>query len=369
MSIAITEEHVALATTARDLLASRKALEAARATLTADAEERPPFWAEVANIGWLGLHLAEEHGGSGYGIEELVVVVEELGRVCAPGLFVPTVIASAVICAVADDATKARLLPGLADGTLTGAVAANSTVTVSGTTVSGSAGVVIGGGIADVMVLGVGDDLVIVETREGVSAETPKNLDLARRSSRVTLDNVAATVVVGGRDALIDLARLLFSAEAVGMARECTEQAAEYAKVRHQFGRPIAMFQAVKHHCANMLVATELATSAVWDAARAASLGDDQRKYACAMAATLAAPAADLCANLDTQVQGGIAMTWEHDAHLYMRRATVLLGVLEPERAAADLTDLTRRGVVRTKAVDLPAEAEEIGRASCRERV
>ncbi len=122
------------------------------------------------------------------------------------------------------------------------------------------------------------------------------------------------------------------------MARECTELAAEYAKVREQFGRPIAMFQAVKHHCANMLVATELATAAVWDAARAAGTGGDQRSYTAAMAATLALEAADLCANLNIQVHGGIGFTWEHDAHLYLRRATVLGALFDAETAAADVT-------------------------------
>ena len=135
---------------------------------------------------------------------------------------------------------------------------------------------------------------------------------------------------------------------------------AEYSKERIQFGRPIAMYQAVKHHCANMVVATELATSAVWDAARAAATGGDQLTYAAAVAATLAAPAADLCANLSTQVHGGIAITWEHDAHLFMRRATTLLTLLDADAAAEELTDLTRRGVVREKAVELPPEAEAI---------
>jgi alkylation response protein AidB-like acyl-CoA dehydrogenase len=165
---------------------------------------------------------------------------------------------------------------------------------------------------------------------------------------------------------LVDLARVVVSAEAVGLARECTESAAAYAKARLQFGRPIGTYQAVKHHCANMAVATELATSAVWDAARAASTGGDQLSYAAAVAATLATPAADLCANLNTQVHGGIAMTWEHDAHLFMRRATTLLTYLEPSAAGADLVDLTRRGVVREKAIELPPEAEKI-RAEVRE--
>src|SRR5690606_21300255 len=149
-------------------------------------------------------------------------------------------------------------------------------------------------------------------------------------------------------------------AEAVGMASACTEMAAEYAKERIQFGRPIAMFQGVKHHCANMAVATELATSAVWDAARAASTGGEQLTYAAAVAATLSAPAADLCANLNTQVHGGIAITWEHDAHLFMRRATTLLTVLQPDLVAAEVTELTRRGVKRSKAIELPPEAESI---------
>src|SRR5207237_4322512 len=167
-------------------------------------------------------------------------------------------------------------------------------------------------------------------------------------------------VVTGGRRALVDLARVILAAEAVGVARECTELAAAYANHRMQFGRPIGMFQAVKHHCANMAVATELATSAVWDAARAAASGGDQLAYASAVAATLSADAADLCANLNTQVHGGIGMTWEHDAHLFMRRATTLLSLLEPGRAAADAVDLARRGVVRERAVELPPDAESI---------
>ena len=152
----------------------------------------------------------------------------------------------------------------------------------------------------------------------------------------------------------------MLSAEAVGVAVECTRLAADYSRERQQFGRPIAMFQAVKHHCANMAVAGELATSAVWDAARASGTGGDQFSYAAAVAATLAAPAADICANLNTQVHGGIAITWESDAHLYMRRATTLLNYLDAAGAAEDVVALTRRGVGRAKAVELPSEAEEI---------
>jgi 3-oxochol-4-en-24-oyl-CoA dehydrogenase len=359
MSIAITDDHRALAGTASDFLGKRDARGAARALLEAPDEGRPPFWDDLVGLGWLGLHVPEEHGGSGFGLEELVVVVEELGRVVAPGPFVPTVIASAVLAEVGGDAA-AELLPGLADGSLAGAVALAGGVTVDGGTASGPAGSVLGGGMADVFLVGVGDDVAVVRAGQGVTVETPANLDPTRRSARISLDGAPATVLPGARRILVDVARTVLAAEAVGVARECTEQAAAYAKERIQFGRPIAMFQAVKHHCANMAVATELATSAVWDAARAAATGGDQFTFAAAVAATLAAPAADLCANLNTQVHGGIAITWEHDAHLYMRRATTLLPYLAADDAAEEVTDLTRRGVVRAKAVELPPEAEAI---------
>jgi len=359
MSIAITEDHRALAATASDFLAKRDARGAARALLEAPDEGRPPFWDDLVALGWLGLAVPEELGGSGFGIEELVVVVEELGRAVAPGPFVPTVIASAVLAAVGGEAAKTHL-PGLADGSVAGAVALGGSVTVDGDTASGPAGAVLGGGLAGLLLVAVGDDVAVVEVGDGVTVETPPNLDPTRRTARVTLDGAPVTVLPGARRTLVDLSRVILAAEAVGMARECTEQAAAYAKERIQFGRPIAMFQAVKHHCANMVVATELATSAVWAAARAAATGGDQLTYAAAVAATLAAPAADLCANLNTQVHGGIAITWEHDAHLYMRRATTLLTFLQAEEAAEDITDLTRRGVTRAKTVELPPEAEAI---------
>ena len=361
MSIALTDDHKALADTASELLAKRDARGAARALLEAETEERPAFWDEVAGVGWLGLHLSEDHGGSGFGLPELVVVVEEMGRAIAPGPFVPTVIASAVIAAGAPGEAQERLLPGLADGSVTGAVALGGEVTVSGDAASGSAGVVLGGGLADLFLVPVGDDVAVVErSADGVSVEVPANLDPARRSARVTFDGAACEVLPGARRALVDLSRLLLSAEAVGVARECTEQAAEYAKVREQFGRPIAMYQAVKHHCANMAVSAELATCLVWDAARAAEAGGDEHSLTAAMAATVALPAADECANLNIQVHGGIGFTWEHDAHLYLRRATALYSLLDVEAAAADVVDLTRAGVKVTREVDLPPEAEPI---------
>src|SRR4051794_12699174 len=125
MPIAITDDHRALADTAADFLAKRHALGAARQLLEAPDESLPDLWKDLVELGWLGLHVAEEHGGSGYGLEELVVVVEELGRALTPGPFVPTVIASAVLSAVGDT----RFLAGLADGSLSAGIGLGGDVT------------------------------------------------------------------------------------------------------------------------------------------------------------------------------------------------------------------------------------------------
>jgi alkylation response protein AidB-like acyl-CoA dehydrogenase len=361
MSIALTDDHRALAETASDLLRRRDARGAARALLETADEGLPELWHDYASLGWLGLHLPEKYGGSGAGMEELVIVVEQLGRALAPGPFVPTVIAGAVLDAAGDDGAKAAFLPGLADGSRTAGIGLGGTVEVRDGRVDGDAGVVLGGGIADLIVIAAGEDVVVVDVEAGgVDVDVPTNLDPTRRCARVSLDGATATILPGGRRSMTDLARVVLSAEAVGIARECTESAAQYAKVREQFGRPIGMYQAVKHHCANMLVASELATAAVWDAARATSTGGEQLTFTASVAATLAGPAADLCANLNMQVHGGIGFTWEHDAHMLMRRATTLCALLEPERAAAEATDLTRAGVRRASTVDLPPEAEAI---------
>ena len=346
MSIAITDEHQSLAGTVADLLTRRDARGAARALLEAPDEGLPTYWDELAGLGWLGLHLPEEHGGSGFGLAELVVVVEEMGKAVAPGPFVPTVIASAVIAAAAKPDVQAQLLPGLADGSVRAAISLDGTVAL-------------GGGMADLFLIRSGEDVAVANAAD-VTVAVPTQMDPARRTARITLTGTPDIVLSGAAQALVDHARLILAAEATGVARETCNMAAEYAKVRTQFGRPIAMYQAVKHHCANMAVEVELATSAVWDAARAAELGGDTFSYTAAVAATLALFAADFNANHNIQVHGGIGFTWEHDAHLYLRRATAIEAVLDAEAAATDVTNLVRSGVRRGRSIELPPEAEAI---------
>jgi alkylation response protein AidB-like acyl-CoA dehydrogenase len=361
MSIAISEEHRALAQTVAGLLTKHQSRAAARSLLDAGTEPPPAFWAELGGLGLLGLHVPEELGGSGFGLAETLVVAEQMGRHLAPGPFVPTVIASAVLAVAGPDDLRKKLLPGLADGSVIGAAALGGEVTVTGGNASGKAGVVLSGHLADVLLVPSGDDVLVIEKAAGgYQADVPANVDQSRRAARVSLDEAPATVLPGARRLLADVARAVLAAEATGIAAETTEMAAEYAKVRQQFGRPIATFQAVKHHIANMLVATETATAAAWDAGRAGLGGGDQFSYTAAIAAVLAVPAALGNANLNTQVHGGIGMTWEHDAHLYMRRATAIAAVAGAEQAAIEVTGLVRGGLRRAAAIDLPPEAEPV---------
>jgi alkylation response protein AidB-like acyl-CoA dehydrogenase len=361
MSIAISEEHRALAESVAGFLTDHQSRAAARALLTAEAEGLPDFWSELAGLGLLGLHISEDLGGSGFGLAETLVVAEQMGSFLAPGPFVPTVIASAVLAAAGSDDLKKKLLPGLADGTVIGAAALGGDVTSAGGTATGKAGVVLSGHLADVLLVRSGDDVLVIEkSAGGYQADVPANVDLSRRAAKVTLDAAPATVLPGAARLLTDVARAVLAAEATGISAQTTDMAAEYSKVRQQFGRPIATFQAVKHHVANMVVAREQATAATWDAGRAGLGGGDQFSYTAAIAAVLAVQAALGNANLSTQVHGGIGMTWEHDAHLYMRRATAIAAVAGAEQAAIEVTDLVRGGLRRAAAIDLPPEAEPV---------
>ncbi|MEO6794067.1 MAG: acyl-CoA dehydrogenase [Mycobacterium sp.] len=364
MGIAVTDDHRELAEVARGFLTAQKARPAARELLDAADEGRPPFWGELAALGWLGLHIGEEFGGSGFGLPELAVVIEELGRAVAPGPFLPTVIASAVIAAAGTPEQQARLLPGLIDGSVVAGVGLAGDVALDGGVASGDAGIVLGAGLADVLLVVAADDVLVLERdRAGVSVDVPGNLDPTRRSGRVTLTGVgvrAEDTLVGARESALARARVLLAAEAVGGASDCTDAAVEYAKVREQFGRTIATFQAIKHHCANMLVGAEAATAAVWDAARAD--GDDEFAFrlVAAVAATLAFPAYVRNAELNIQVHGGIGYTWEHDAHLHLRRALTVQALFGGDAPALAVFESAAAGITRANSLDLPPEAEEL---------
>jgi alkylation response protein AidB-like acyl-CoA dehydrogenase len=365
MPIAITEEHQELAATVRGVLTAHKALQAARALLEADEERRPTYWGEMAELGWLGIHLPEEYGGSGAGLLELVVILDELGRQVAPGPFLPTVLASAVIEQCGTPEQKQRLLPGLADGTTTAALGLDTGgLAWAGGTLEGTVGSILGGSAADLILLRVGHDVVIVPAAStGLQLTRAADLDPTRRSVAGRAEGVTVApedVIAGAASRATALARTLGAAEAVGGSAACVDDAVAYAKERVQFGRTIGTFQAVKHHCANMLVAAELASAVVWDAARASHENSDEFSLVAAMAATLAFGPFVHNAQMNIQVHGGIGFTWEHDAHLYLRRALVLNAVVATPADAEDVTTLAGQGTRREVTLDLPPEAEEL---------
>jgi alkylation response protein AidB-like acyl-CoA dehydrogenase len=290
----------------------------------------------------------EAMGGAGYGYVEQAVVLEELGRAAAPGPYLPTVLAAAVL--QEDDGTAAKsLLPQLVAGELTGAVA------VSG------AEAVVGGTIADVLVVEADGRWCAIDSADA-SVTVCRSVDPTRRAARVTVD---AAKVPSDRWLTIDgdrvrsVAAVLFAAEAVGVAQWCVETAAEYAKVRVQFGRPIGQFQGVKHRCAEMLARTELARAAVWDAARALSERDNGGSVAIASAAALAFDAAFANGKDCVQTLGGIGFTWDHDAHIYLRRAMTLHQVDgTPDEWRVRAAKAALAGGRRSLGTDLPPEAE-----------
>ncbi len=359
MPIALSDEHRELAKVAFGFLANREALAASRSLLDSKSDELPPFWDELVQMGWLGLHLPEEFGGSGYGLMELAVVLEALGAASAPGPFLPTVMASAIIDALGSDAQRERHLRGLANGSTLGAVALNGACTRNESGhLAGDTGLVLGGAHATTLIVRLGDDLAIVPANQ-MTAVPVDGLDPTRRVVRCDTTNVRVDdgdMIVGGASSAIAIARSLAAAEAAGGAAAALTMALDYAKVREQFGRTIGSFQAVKHHLANMLVDVELAGAVAWDAARAAGRGA-QGQLAGAVAATQALPAFRRCAEKNIQILGGIGFTWEHDAHLYLRRAMVV-DTLFGRNAATDVVSLTEAGALANEGIDLPAEAE-----------
>ena len=348
MSLAVGDEQLALATTARRWLAAHAPISAARAAVESDEDSIPPWWPELAGLGWLGLAVSEANGGEGYGLSELAVVVEQTGRVCLPGPLLPT---AAVAIALDrwgdDDALVRRLVGGEAIG---GVAVADPSAAWSGA-------------VADVMVVPTGDGWAAHQAGEVEAKERP-SFDATRRLGAVTAHGPGAPLRPGAP--MAELVALLASAEAVGVAAWCVETAAEHARTRRQFGRPIGQFQAVKHRCADMLCALEAARAAVWDAARCFPSGlpepdDDGWRLALHAAMGLAPQAAFRCAKDCIQVLGGIGYTWEHDAHLFLKRATAVRHLLPaPSTSRLTVAVLGAAGVRRRLGVVLPPEAETV---------
>ena len=364
-ALAITDEHQDLAEAAIGQLTRLGTLAKARASLEGGSTHPPEIWSAATALGWTGLALSEDAGGSGFGLAELAVVLESQGRQLCPGPFLPSVSASVVIDRCAPDAVRAQLLPGLAAGETIAALGVSGSVTVgSDLVVTGQCPAVLGAPDADILVLAAGEDVVIVDAgseADGVTVTALDALDTTRSIGSVALRGVAVPpdrVLRGAARNAGTVFRILASAEAVGVSWAALDMAVEYAKVREQFGRTIGTFQAVKHHAANMLVAAEVATAATWDAARADDL--DSAWFAAAVAAAQAIKSQVLNAQNNIQLHGGIGFTWEHDCHLYLRRARTLAALMaDGGDPLLDVVEGQRSGQAHGASFTLPPESEE----------
>ncbi|KQX53173.1 MULTISPECIES: acyl-CoA dehydrogenase [unclassified Streptomyces] len=396
MGIAITHEQRELARAVRGWLGRAVPSEEVRKHLDVPdaAVGRPGYWDGAAGQGLLGIHLPEECGGGGGDLVDLAVVVEEAARALLPGPFLPTVLAAAVL----HRAGQAELAAALASGERVGAVAFGGTGTLtavrttSGHLLDGTAPPVLGGAQADLLILraATADGSVwLAVDADGLTVRPHESADPTRPTAEITARAAhvpaARELTLGGAEsatghiaavtALVqDLAAVLFAADACGTAARAVDTAAEHARTREQFGRPIGQFQGVKHLCADMLVRLEQARALTWDAARAAGPGEDEpesgpRSLTAALAAATALDTSYSCAKDCIQILGGTGFTWEHDAHLLLRRALVarqLLGTGDHHRLAGLRHAVA--GVRRGLRLDLPPEADAY-RTAAREAV
>jgi alkylation response protein AidB-like acyl-CoA dehydrogenase len=307
-------------------------------------------WAGLAGLGVLAVALPEDLGGAGGRIVDAAVALEEAAAMLVPGPLVPTLLAGLLLARHADPVTVKRLLPRLADGSRPAAVALGPGRLRArwqqggGIRVDGRAVAVLGASPQAQLVLAALIDgsaevwFTLDPGQAGLTVRTVAALDFSRPLSDLTLidvnvpaDQILAgpTTTTTGRTTtsgptaatVTELAAVLAAAEMAGVADWCLRTAVEHARVREQFGRPIGSFQAIKHLCAQMLCRREQAVAVAWDAARAADGDPDQRPITAAVAAAIALDAAVTNAKDCIQVLGGIGFTWEHDAHLYLRRA------------------------------------------------
>jgi alkylation response protein AidB-like acyl-CoA dehydrogenase len=349
MDFGFTEEQAALREAVRDLLRRDATSDRVRAADGFDA----PLWTRLsAELGVTALLVPEEHGGAGASLVEAGVVIEEAGRALAPVPYLSTVVASAV----ADPATGSLIGKGAAatlaiaepaTGWDLAALACTATpdgsLTRNGYRLSGTKEYVLDGQAAEVLLVAARHDgepaLFAVDARD-CRRTAHDTLDLTRRQARLELDGTPAARVGAAAAYALDLLWAALAVESIGVARASLDLTVAHLRVREQFGAPLATYQALRHRVADLFVALEAATSSAWYALRAA--GTAEFPVVAPLAKLVATEAAYRVTAESIQLLGGIGFTWEHDAHLYFRRAAANLAL------AGD--PLSLRRVIATRA-------------------
>ena len=350
MEFAFSDEQRMLRDTVRRFLDERVPMQRVRTTMETDAGFDLGLWEAIAAQGWQAMAIPEEYGGAGFTVLEQAILMEEMGRSLLPVPFLSSIVLGAdLVLRAGSEDQKRSILPAVAAGELRLAVAhledsgrwdrAGIEMVAEpdgdGFLLSGTKTFVLDGHTADTLVVVVlldgGTGLLLVDgTSPGVERRRVETMDMTRPQAEIRFDRVRVpqSAVLGdpssGWEALAATstrAVVLLAFEQVGGAQRCLDMAVDYAKLRVQFGRPIGSFQAIKHLCADMLVKVESARSAAHHAGGAALEGGDELEVAAPLAKSYCSEAFLFCAAENIQVHGGIGFTWEHDAHLYLKRA------------------------------------------------
>jgi len=319
----------------------------------------PDTWQRMCDLGWSGIAISEQDGGLGFGFVELGVLLEEMGRRLVASPFLSSVVLGANAIALAGTpGQRQALLPSIADGTSRATLAFTGPSgrwgadgidvrTSDGSRLDGMASFVLDGASATLLVVaartpdGVGLFLVDPDTA-GVTRTAMHTLDATRKQAQIAFEGAEAERLGEGGDAsdalqrTLDLGAIALACESVGGTQWCLDASSRFANERYQFGRPIGAFQAIKHRCADMLMHLETARSTAYYAAWAAAADDPELPQIANMAKAACSDTFFEAAADTIQIHGGIGFTWEHDAHLYLRRAKtneIYLGDAEYHRA------------------------------------
>jgi len=353
LDFGFSEEQEMLRDAAKRFLADNCDTKFVRRMMADGSAHDPDFWQKLVGLGWPGLLIPEQYGGQAGTFLDMTVIAEEAGKALIPGPFftaamlgVPTFIEGG------SDAQKSEFLPKMAEGKFiatlaiaeaagrfdAGGIELKATKRGKGYKLSGEKFFVPDAHVADAIVVaartgrGKGEEgitlLCVPANEKGITVTQLKTVDMTRRMCHVKFDNVPASEVIGAEGKgwstlrrVLDIATAALSAEMVGTAQKALDISVDYAKTRVQFGKPIGSFQAVKHKCVDMMVAVENARSLTYYACWTV----DERVAEAATAVPMAkAYASDMAKNVTSeaiQVHGGIGFTWEHDMHLYHRRA------------------------------------------------
>ena len=341
MDFGLNDDQEMLQRYAREFLEKECPSTFVRAQMDSVTAHDASFYKKMAGLGWTAIAIPEDAGGQGMSYVDLAVLVEEMGRAVVPGPFFATVCLAAPVLA---DTGRTDLLSGIASGERLATLAYTEEsgrvdergiqLQADGDRLTGAKHYVPDAHVAHTLIVAARSDegvslYAVAADAPGVSIEQVPTMDMTRRWCTVTLDGAQGELLgEAGRgwpilERTLQKSAALLSSECVGGANKVLDMSVDYAKVRMQFGRPIGSFQAVKHRCADMLVDVEMARSAMYYAAWAASEEDTELPLAASIAKAWCGEAYTRVAANGIQVHGGIGFTWEHDMHLYFKRAKV----------------------------------------------